>query len=51
MKLYKYRAVLKHDKGLSVLYIVARNKIAAKQCIMIAENCPERAIITLQRSK
>lgn len=40
---------LKHNGGVFVLQIHARNKEAAKAIVMKAEGCPEEAIIKIEK--
>lgn len=44
-------AILKHDNGTHRLRVNASSKEAAELMIMLAENCPSRAIISIKEVK
>jgi len=51
MTFKKYRFRLKHDEGTIVISTVSHSEQSARNIIMMAEGCPNRAITLLNERK
>lgn len=51
MKLFQFKATIRHDNGSFNLSTVATSRTQAKLTICKAENCPESAILSIKKVK
>lgn len=45
----KFKLTVKHDNGTIRFHVWAQDEQAAKQAVMNAEGCPERAIVKVKK--
>lgn len=50
MKVNTYKITLKHDNGYMIINVCGASKKAAKNKVMYFENCPECAILRVEKT-
>jgi len=50
MKVNTYKITLKHDDGYMIINVSGTSKKAAKSKVMFFENCPECAILRVEKT-